>query len=239
MIRSTIEKIRHRENRVYAFLHDFYKRVQQAEFDYPEFLKAFLATERTLRGEIWYWMKNKLYYEQLFRHACAQVGRGVRLDGDMPLIVGNGRIVIGDGARIGNRCTFVVAPNLFDMPELVIGAHTIINFCTEISVECRVQIGSRCQIAGETRIYDNNSHSIDFRNGRKMTLNDVAPVCICDDVWIGMRAMILKGVSIGKGAVVAAGAIVTKDVPAMTVVAGNPARVVKEIDDSEQAPPTV
>jgi acetyltransferase-like isoleucine patch superfamily enzyme len=231
MIKSTIERIRRRDNRFYALLHDSYKSVQGLQISYPRALSALLLSERTIRGEIWYWMKNKLYCEPLFRYHCASIGKRVRLDGDIPLITGNGRICIGDDVRIGNRCAFVVSPNLFEKPELIIGSHTSINYCTEISVECRVQIGSRCLIAGETRIYDNNSHSVDYRNGREMTARDVAPVTIADDVWIGMRAMILKGVNIGRGAVVAAGAVVTRDVPAMTVVAGNPARFVKEITD--------
>ena len=54
-----------------------------------------------------------------------------------------------------------------------------------------------------------------------------APVIIEDDVWIGMRALIVPGVKIGKGSIVAAGSVVTKDVPPYTVVGGNPARVIK------------
>jgi acetyltransferase-like isoleucine patch superfamily enzyme len=58
----------------------------------------------------------------------------------------------------------------------------------------------------------------------------VAPVVIGDRVWVGTRAVILKGVTIGDGAVVAAGAVVNKDVPAHSVVAGGPARVVGSVD---------
>ena len=54
------------------------------------------------------------------------------------------------------------------------------------------------------------------------------PITIGENVWIGCRALILKGVTIGDGAVVAAGAVVTKDVPANCVVAGNPAKIIKE-----------
>lgn len=54
------------------------------------------------------------------------------------------------------------------------------------------------------------------------------PVTIGDDVWIGQRALILPGVSIGTGAIVAAGAVVTRDVPPFAVVAGNPARIIKD-----------
>ena len=57
------------------------------------------------------------------------------------------------------------------------------------------------------------------------------PIKICNDVWIGMNAIILKGVTVGEGAIVAAGAVVTKDVAPYTVVAGNPAVMVKVIQD--------
>ena len=57
-----------------------------------------------------------------------------------------------------------------------------------------------------------------------------APIVIEDRAWIGFNAIILKGVTIGEGSVVAAGAVVTKDVEPYTVVAGNPARVVKRLE---------
>ena len=57
--------------------------------------------------------------------------------------------------------------------------------------------------------------------------SDHAPIKIHDNVWIGERAIILKGVTIGKGAIIAIGAVVTKDVPEYAIVAGNPARIVK------------
>ena len=63
--------------------------------------------------------------------------------------------------------------------------------------------------------------------------SESAPIVIEDNVWIGEYATILKGVTIGKGAVVASHAVVTKDVPPYTIVAGNPARVVKELHHGE------
>ncbi|MNN74185.1 putative acetyltransferase [compost metagenome] len=97
-------------------------------------------------------------------------------------------------------------------------------------------------------IYDHDSHSLDYRERQKdinkildtrNLNNDIenknwecvkhAPITIGDNVWIGFQAAILKGVTVGEGAIIAAKAVVTKDVPAWSVVAGNPARVVKEI----------
>src|SRR5205814_260457 len=98
---------------------------------------------------------------------------------------------------------------------------TFINRATSIVAFERVTIGSECAIADEVRIADGDYHRIDDRPLR-------APVAIGDRVWIGLRAIVLKGVTIGDGAVVAASAVVTRDVPPATLVAGVPARVVRE-----------
>lgn len=96
-----------------------------------------------------------------------------------------------------------------------------INRFAEIRCYNSITIGENVAIAKEVIIRDSDSHKI---SDSVMT----APIVIGDHVWIGTRAIILKGVTIGDGAVVAAGAIVTKDVPPHTVVAGVPAKVVKE-----------
>lgn len=112
-----------------------------------------------------------------------------------------------------------------------------------------ITIGSHVTIAWGCTIYDHNSHSLDYLERRKDIQRELknlrnktnfigdkdwttvksAPIVIEDDVWIGMNVIVLKGVKIGEGAVVAAGSVVTKDVPAWTVVAGNPAVVVKNL----------
>ncbi len=66
----------------------------------------------------------------------------------------------------------------------------------------------------------------------KKNWDDIAikPVHVCSRVWIGFNAIVLKGVTLGEGCVVGAGAVVTKDVPPYTVVAGNPARIIKQLE---------
>ena len=86
----------------------------------------------------------------------------------------------------------------------------------------RITIGDDCNIGRDAIIRDYDGHCIDSAE------NISAPITIGSHVWIGQRAIILKGVTIGDGAVVAAGAIVTGDVPARTLVAGVPARVIRE-----------
>ena len=110
----------------------------------------------------------------------------------------------------------------------------------QISAVDSVEIGSYCIFGRDVFISDSNGHPIDPDIRREETrlylLNGVqpdryaaasSPVKIGEGAWIGERAIILKGVTIGRDSVIAAGSVVTKDVPARTVVAGNPARVVR------------
>jgi acetyltransferase-like isoleucine patch superfamily enzyme len=224
-----VDKVRRKRTPFYGWLHDNYKATRNANVRLPSGLVGALYAERAFRRSLFYSIRNKFYYEPMLRYRCTSVGKGIRLDGDIPLIIGGGRIVIGDYVSIGNNGAWFVSPNLFDCPELIIGNNTTINYRVGISVECKVEIGNHCAIAGETMIFDNTSHALHYGNDRRMTKEDVAPVRIGDHVWVGTRSIIMKGVTIGHGAVVAACSVVTSDVPPMTLVGGNPAKVIKEI----------
>ena len=114
-----------------------------------------------------------------------------------------------------------------------------------ISVAGGVEIGNDVLISWGVTITDHNSHSVrfierqrDVEDWRGSTKNwtgvKVGKVVIQDKVWIGFNAIILKGVTIGEGAIVGAGSVVSKDVPPFTIVAGNPARVVRELGPDER-----
>lgn len=98
-----------------------------------------------------------------------------------------------------------------------------INENVQITCASRVTIGKGCAIARDVIIRDYDAHTIESPG-----FEIKKPINIGNHVWIGTRAMILKGVTIGDGAIIAAGSIVTKDVPPYCVVAGIPAKVVKE-----------
>ena len=88
-------------------------------------------------------------------------------------------------------------------------------------------IGPDCRIAGNVRLFDSSGHPADperRRRGEPPDVESVKPIVVEDNVWIGFGAMIFPGVRIGTGSVVSAGAVVLSDVPALTIVAGNPAR---------------
>jgi acetyltransferase-like isoleucine patch superfamily enzyme len=109
----------------------------------------------------------------------------------------------------------------------------------------KIEIGDDVLISWGVTIVDHNSHAISFsdrsedvvnwRLGKKDWTNvKIAPIKISDKVWIGFNSIILKGVTIGEGAIVGSGSVVTKDVPPWTIVAGNPACVIREIPEDER-----
>ncbi|HDS1737806.1 MULTISPECIES: sugar O-acetyltransferase [Pseudomonas] len=107
--------------------------------------------------------------------------------------------------------------------NITVGANTFINFNCVILDVLPVHIGADCQIAPSVQIYTAD-HPLD-PTVRRTGLESGRPVNIGNNVWIGGGAIILPGVSIGDDAVVGAGSVVTRDVPAGAVVVGNPARV--------------
>ena len=102
-----------------------------------------------------------------------------------------------------------------------------------VSIAAResIYIGKNTLLGSGVLITDNDAHNMDYRKRSQMgkDVPESSPVFIEKDVFIGARAIILKGVRIGQGAVIGAGSVVTRDVPSFTVVAGNPARVIKEL----------
>jgi len=106
---------------------------------------------------------------------------------------------------------------------LEIGASTFINAGVSISACREVRIGSQCEIGPGVLIMDNDFHIA----GDPTQHPPSKPVRIGNRVWIGARAIVLKGVTVGDAATIAAGSVVTADVPAGAVVAGVPARVIR------------
>ncbi len=147
------------------------------------------------------------------------------------------RIKIGDDSLVmGNMYVFTNG-------SIEIGDHFYLGQNSMIGSEKSIKIGRCVIISNDVRIYDNNNHPTSPKARENMSLNGYsndnwawhhsasAPVVIGDNVWIGQYSTILKGVTIGKGSIVATRAVVTKDVPPYTIVAGNPAKVVKQIEE--------
>jgi acetyltransferase-like isoleucine patch superfamily enzyme len=111
--------------------------------------------------------------------------------------------------------------------RIEIGDDVLMSPGTRLSASDEIVVGNGVMMANGTYITDSDWHTIYDRTERD---DRVTPVHIGDNVWLGDHSTVLKGVTIGDNSVVAARAVVTKDVPANVVVAGNPAKVVKELD---------
>ena len=148
-------------------------------------------------------------------------------------------VVSGDNIHLGHSATIVAEPDnkvrigvwgrAPGEGTIRIGNAVMISPGVRISASDEIIIGDGCMMANGVYITDCDWHGIYDRVSRDP---DPKPVHIGHNVWLGDRATILKGVTIGDNSIVAACSVVTKDVPANVIVAGNPARIVRELDPS-------
>lgn len=165
----------------------------------------------------------RIFLAKIYLIKCDKVGGFVSVNG-RPLIRNEGFIEFDNEVRVWsniNRAKIFVEKGA----SLKVGKNSRING-VHISVSNKVVIGQNVRMAPYTIIMDSDYHDVNdhFSEGAR------SPVIIKDNVWLALRSVVLKGVTIGEGAVVAAGALVTKDVPPYTVVAGVPAKVIKKLD---------
>lgn len=154
--------------------------------------------------------------------SCDRVGKLPRVLGK-PYIRNDGEIIIGDKLILFSH---VATTELVSLSggRVEIGNNVFINYGSSIGASELVRIGDGCQIGSHAIIMDNDYHQADDKTAKP----ESKPVILEDHVWLGVRVTVLKGVTIGEGAVVAAGSVVTKDVPSRTLAAGVPARVIRD-----------
>lgn len=174
----------------------------------------------------------------------ARIKKGVQVEQKKPskLILGYGDGMIARFAWTGFNL------NLLQNSKLILNGHSQIGFGSSLSIEKngvfeigdqtyisagatiriakKITIGDYCAISWNVTMMDSDFHEYTYENG--ITSQSTKEVHIGNNVWIGNNVIILKGVHIGDNAIIAAGSVVTKDVPAATIVGGNPAKILKE-----------
>jgi acetyltransferase-like isoleucine patch superfamily enzyme len=188
-------------------------------------------------------IKNILAYIWHLRNllVVSSCGEDSKLQGRISIRKSGGKVSVGYSSLIqGNIITECEDSTVRIGNNVFIGGGTLLDCVNSITVEDDVLISYGCIFA------DSDNHSVsysirkkdlaDWQNGQQhdwqTTLN--SPIKLSKGVWVGARAIVLKGVEIGEGAVVGAGSVVTKDVPPWTIVAGNPARIIREIPEHER-----
>jgi acetyltransferase-like isoleucine patch superfamily enzyme len=154
---------------------------------------------------------------------CNHVGKMVFCKGK-PDISNNGKIYIGNFNSIWSNIS-KTRLSVHSGGEIIIGNNNFLNGVF-ISASSKVILGNNIKIGPQTMIMDSDFHDVNDHNNEGLT----SKIIIEDDVWLGARCTILKGVHIGTNSVVGVGAIVTKDVPKNAIVAGVPAKIIKMKD---------
>ena len=147
------------------------------------------------------------------------------------LVIFGRNIHVGRYAQIiaarDNCVRFTTWPGKQFDAEIIIGDYCLISPGVRISAAKSIRIGDNCMLAANVIISDSDWHGI---YNRVRPFRCTKPVVIENNVWLGERVIITKGVTIGENSVVGAGAVVTKDIPANCIAAGNPARIIKTLN---------
>ena len=134
------------------------------------------------------------------------------------------QIYIDDDVVIKESCLICACNN---KSIISIGRNTSIGAYSVITSSEKIEIGSDCMLGPFIYIVDSN-HGTSREKKMNQQKNITKPVIVKNDVWIGAKSVILPGVTIGEGAVIGAGSIITKDVESYKIVAGNPAKIIKD-----------
>jgi acetyltransferase-like isoleucine patch superfamily enzyme len=145
--------------------------------------------------------------------------------------------IFGGPVHIGNHITLLgcsdkktrltVWSDQDNINGIRIGDHVLISPGVRISAAKSIFIADSCMLASHVYITDSDWHGI---YDRSLPPEDASPVTLEENVWVGDSAIVCKGVTIGKNSIVGAGSVVTSDIPANVIAAGNPAKVVKQLD---------
>lgn len=168
---------------------------------------------------IFNYIKNRIkgkFYENKF----TKIKTGLRIKGLGPKIVCQGKLIAGSNLIL-RSITLPIEISVENNAEIIIGDDVFINTGVIIAAKKRIFIGNETIIGDQVIIYDTDWHGIDKK--------DIVsyPVEIGNHVWIGARAIILKGVKIGNNSIIGAGSVVTRNVDDNTIVGGNPARCIR------------
>ena len=230
-------RIKRAETPFYRMLKQCAKTIRSSTLPVPRFLNPVVRLCFDLHQTVWrvaLWFYGCFYVGPLFRSRCASVGRRFRII-RMPFVSGHARIYIGDDVNFFGTVD-ISSGRIFDEPKLILKDRVDICYNVGFVVNKEIIIEEDVNVASGVRFMDTDSHPRDTME-RIADLpprpEEIRPVRVCRYAWIGQNAFILKGVTIGEGAVIGVNSVVVTDIPPYTVAMGNPARVVVK------APPKV
>lgn len=160
-----------------------------------------------------------------YLRGASQLGRGVRVWG-RPVVSNRGTLILGDRVRLVStvaRLELAVSEG----GTLRIDEGVYINYGCSLGANQLIHIGPNCTIGTHVIMMDNDFHRLEPE--RRQEKPDSAPIVLEENVWLGARVIVLRGVTIGQGSVIGAGSVVNRDIPPRCVAAGVPAKVIRQL----------
>lgn len=241
---SFVLKVRRGDTPFYRSLREIARNVRSSNLPLPGFLKplfraGFLFQQSAMAALRW--SLSFFLYEPLFRGRCESVGKRFRCT-RMPFVSGHARVFLGDDVNFFGKVD-IFSGRQFDEPRLVLGDRVDIGHNIVFVVNKEIVIEDDVNVATGVRFMDSDAHPRETM-ARIADLpappEEVKPVRICRRAWIGQNSFIMKGVTVGEGAIIGVNSVVVNDIPEYSVAMGNPARVVvKNINRTGVAAPAV
>lgn len=205
----------------------------------PMIHKPLYTGSRAIK-EMFGWLVRTTWTTPLFQSRLAAPAPGLYLYGGMPLVLGPVSILMGRDVRLSGQTTISGRPSSSPSPVLEIGNNVGIGWQTTIAVGKRVVMGDNVRIAGRAFLAGYPGHPVDpaaRAAGLPCTEDQIGDIVLERDVWLGTGVSVMAGVTIGQGTIVAAGSVVTKDLPPHVLAAGMPARVIRQLRSDEPRKP--
>ncbi|WP_394239688.1 acyltransferase [Vibrio astriarenae] len=215
-------------------LFQFAKTARVCDIRYPSIINSALYATYTFARDSWSNLVRVLVQTPAFRGRCAECGDKLYLYAGMPFISGPLTINVGDDCRISGQTTFSASSHCHT-PTLEIGNNVGIGWQTTIAVGTKVIIEDNVRIAGRANLFGYSGHPLDASRraaGEPDDIDQIGDIILKKDCWLATNVIVKSGVTIGEGAIIAAGSVVTRDIPPYVIAGGSPAKVIKAIEPS-------
>jgi acetyltransferase-like isoleucine patch superfamily enzyme len=230
LIEQFIVKLKRAETPFFRTLKGFVRNVRTGNLPVPRFsLPLFrgLYFGQAACGMVWRRFTEYFLITPLFRGRCTSLGDRFEAT-RMPFVVGPTVIHIGDDVRFFGKVD-IFSGRIFDNPTLILKDRVDLGANVSFVINKEIIIEEDVNVASGVRFMDTDSHPRDME-ARIADLGpapeEIRPVRVCRGAWIGQNCFILKGVTIGEGAIIGVNSVVISDIPPFAVAMGNPARVV-------------
>ena len=223
-------RIKRGDSPFFRFLRRAVKAYMQANLPQPALVKPLFRLAYEFQAAAWNTLDRTItffYREPLFRARCEKAGKRLKLT-RLPEIYGHTRIFLGEDVTFNGKAG-IDSGRFIDDPRLIIKDRAVIGHNAFLSVNREIVIEEDVMIANDCVISDNDGHprQADLRAAHApLTLRDIQPVRICRSAWLGRGVCVMKGVTIGEGAIIGARSVVISDIPAYAIAMGNPAEVI-------------